>query len=124
MNGSGLFFLTTRPSLVRMDSPDQGVISAWRFSLLERTKRGGVQPLVAYWKGPEGALFVQAHAHRLVRGCALNLALERLRPHPSKDGLEGFITGCSLAPARWPSYHVEPRIDTPNQPRPVAANPS
>lgn len=122
MKGSGLFFLTSRPSLVRLHSPDSGDLHAWQFSLLERTKRGGVQPLMAYWKGNDGALFVQIHAARLVGGCALNVELERVRPHPSRDGLEGFITGCSFAPERWPSYHAEPCIDSPNQPRPVAAN--
>ncbi|WP_390342322.1 hypothetical protein ACFJIS_18895 [Variovorax boronicumulans] len=121
MNGAGMFFLTARPSLVHMTSPEQGDVTGWQFTLLERTKRGGTQALVAYWKGTEGALFVQAHAKRLVRGCALNLELERLRPHRSGDGLEGYITACSLAPERWPGYHVEPRIDPPHQPRPLAA---
>lgn len=122
MNATALFFLTSRPSLVHLHSPEGGDLMGWQFSLLERTKRGGVQSLSAYWKGQDGAFFVQTHAVRLVRGCALNLELERLRPHPSRDGLEGFITACSLAPERWPEYHVEPQIDSPNRPRPLAAN--
>jgi hypothetical protein len=121
MKGAGMFFLTARPSLVRLQSPDRGDLMGWQFSLLERTKRG-VQPLLAYWVGQDGALFVQAHAKHLVRGCALNLELERLAPHPSGDGLKAYITTCSLAPERWPDYHVEPRINSPHQPRPLSAN--
>lgn len=100
MRGIGLFFLTARPSLVHLQSPTGGSTTGWQFPMLERTKRG-VQPMHAYWMGTDGAAFVQAHADVLVSGCALNLELDRLRPHPSRDGLEGFITTCAIAPPRW-----------------------
>ncbi len=121
MNASGLFFLTTRPSLVLLQSPEGGVERrAWRFNTLERIKRG-VQEVHVFWEGTEGAAFVQANAKSLIKGCALNLCLERVRPLETRDGLRGFITSCSLAPERWPTYHAEPRIDSPQQPRPLAA---
>lgn len=121
MNASGLFFLTSRPSLVLLRSPEGGTDRrAWQFKTLERTKRG-VQEVHALWEGAEAAAFVQVHAKRLIAGCALNLCLERVRPLETRDGLRGFITSCALAPERWPSFHVEPRIDSPQQPRPMAA---
>lgn len=121
MNATGLFFLTARPALVLLTSPEGGATRrGWRFSTVERTKRG-VQRVVAVWEGVEGAAFVEVHAKRLVKGCALNLQLERVRPAPDRDGLAAAISACSLAPERWPPYHADLPVDPPSQPRPLAA---
>lgn len=113
-----MFFLTGGVNRVRLRSPEEGEVLAWAFTLLERTKRGS-QHVIAYWGGTEAETFVQVHRVRLKRGQALNLELDRIAPAP--DGLRGHVLTCSLAPDRWPSHHVEPLIDYPNQPRPIAA---
>jgi hypothetical protein len=118
MKGTGLFFLTSRPSLVHLESPATGDEPAWLLPLLERTKRG-TQHVRAFWRGPDAATFVRIHAARLKSGQALNVELERVTP--DDDGLKGFVITCSLAPDRWPTYHVEPALDAAHQQRPQAA---
>lgn len=112
MNGSGLFFLTGRPSLVELISPDPGPRRVgWQFSTLERTQRG-VQRLVAIWEGDTAAAFVTTHTAALKKGCALQLELQRVRPASNRDGLCASIVACAIAPARWPSLDVR-RVPAP-----------
>ncbi len=118
MKGIGLFFLTARPSVVHLGTPEAGSEPAWQFPLLERTKRG-TQHVRAVWRGQDADLFVKTHHERLKRGQALNLELERIAP--ADDGLKGYVLSCSFAPDRWPTYHVEPALDSPTQPRPLTA---
>lgn len=119
MKATGLFFLTGRPFVVRLKGQG-GDVQAWALPLLERTKLGS-QRVVALWEGTAAATYVQIHDARLKRGQALNLELERITPRKDRDGLQAFVLSCALAPDRWPTYHVEPRIDSPNQPQPTAA---
>lgn len=100
MKATGLFFLSARPSLVRLRSPTDGDVHAWALPMVERTKRG-TQHVLGYWRGTDAAVFVQVHHQRLKPGQALHLELERIAPHA--DGLLGFVVSCSLAPDRWPS---------------------
>jgi hypothetical protein len=118
MKATGLFFLTGRPSLVQLRSPDEGQVQGWAFPMLERTKRG-TQHVLGLWKGTDAAIFVQVHHARLKAGLALNLELERITP--AKDGLQGFITSCSLAPDRWPKTEVDPTATPSQQPQHAAA---
>lgn len=123
MNGSGLFFLTSKPGLVQLQMADGHLSDAWAFPLLERMRRG-TQRVQAYWPkaDPAAAAFMHAHAERLKRGQALTFELDRIRP--ADDGLQAHVLSCALAPDRWPSYAVEPRIDSPALPRPLGASPS
>ncbi len=120
MTGAGLFFLTGRPGSVQLQAADGQLIDAWAFPMLERIRRG-TQRMVAYWPeaDPAAAAFMRAHVDRLKRGQALHLQLDRIRP--AADGLQALVTDCALAPDRWPTFAVEPRIDSPNLPRPLGA---
>lgn len=112
MDATGLFFLTSAPSVAHITTRERGDQLVHQFNLLERHKRG-TQRLVAYWSDPDASLFVDAYRRHLVRGAALRLKLDRIRPHPTRDGLIAFITDCQLAPERWPSYHAEPALQGP-----------
>jgi hypothetical protein len=101
MKASGLFFLSSRPYIVHAISPTDGEVRDWLLPLVERTDRGGVQKVVAHWRGVDAAKFVQEHAATLKAGQAISLEIDRIRP--DTDCIRARVLSCTLAPDRWPA---------------------
>ena len=116
MNATGLFFLRSAPYRAVTRAGDY----TWLLPLVERLEVGGAgssnttgyahecRHVVAHWCGPGAATFIDANRERLKAGCALTLDLRNLRCIGGE--INADITGCSLAPARWP-------CSNPNDPR-------
>jgi hypothetical protein len=96
VKSSGVFFLRSRPSAVRLQATGS---TGWLFSLGERTSARGVALFCALWPGPEADRFVAANPN-LRPGDCLRLELDRL--HATNNELRCYVTRCELAPPRWP----------------------
>lgn len=96
MHTSGLFFLRAYVSQAITSRGD-------RVLLLPLCERDGTEHrnLIAFWSGPAAMRFYAEHGARLKAGAALRLDLDHLRVFGTE--LHASVTGCQIAPERWPA---------------------